>query len=103
MGILGYVERLDEVRAIVTRVMDAVPSGSYLVLWDGTDTGTAVKEGSERLTQTGAIPYYLRNLEQLGQCFDGLEMIEPGLVPITYWRLAESEVSTAQHIDVYGA
>jgi hypothetical protein len=29
-------------RAIVDRVMAAVPSGSYLTLWDGTDTGDAV-------------------------------------------------------------
>jgi S-adenosyl methyltransferase len=38
MGVLGHVASCDDARSIVGRVMDAVPSGSYLVLWDGNDT-----------------------------------------------------------------
>ena len=78
MGVLGYVADLDEVRSIVAGVMNAVPSGSYLVLWDGTDTSKAVVEGAEKLEETGGVPYILRSPEQLGQYFEGLEMVEPG-------------------------
>src|SRR5262249_12125965 len=38
MGVLGHVADYDEAQSIVARVMAAVPPGSYLVLWDGTDT-----------------------------------------------------------------
>jgi hypothetical protein len=77
MGVLGYVKELDEMRSIVMRVLNDVPSGSYLALWDGTDTGEAVREGQAKLTETGAVPYYLRSPEQLNQCFAGLEMVRP--------------------------
>jgi hypothetical protein len=103
MGVLGYAAEFDEVRSIVARVMAAVPSGSYLVLWDGTDTGDAVVEGSEKLVESGAVPYILRSPEQIARCFDGLEMVEPGLVPITQWRPETREIGNAEPLDAHGA
>lgn len=103
MGVLGYVVDLDEMRSIVARVMDAVPSGSYLVLWDGTATGEAIVKGGTTLAESGAIPYNLRSPEQIGQCFEGLEMVDPGLVPITQWRPDTLEVGKVEPIDAYGA
>jgi hypothetical protein len=99
MGVLGYVTDFDEVRAIVARVMDAVPAGSYLALWDGTDTGDAINEGAVKYAESGAVPYHLRSTEQLGRCFHGLEIVDPGLVSITRWRPED----TAEPIDAYGA
>ena len=103
MGVLGYVADFDEVRSIVARVMDAVPSGSYLALWDGANTGEAVIEGGAKLAASGAIPYNLRSPEQISQCFEGLEMVDPGLVPITLWRPDTGEFGKAEPIDAYGA
>jgi S-adenosyl methyltransferase len=103
MGVLGYVADFDEMLSIVARVMDAVPSGSYLVLWDGTDTSEAVRAGSAKLAESGAIPYNLRSLQQLGQCFEGLEIVDPGLVSITQWRPNTFTVGRVEPIDAYGA
>lgn len=103
MGVLGYVVDFDEMRAIVARVMVAVPSGSYLALWDGANTGEAVIEGGAKLAASGAVPYNLRSPEQIGQCFEGLEMVDPGLVPITQWRSDTTEFGKAELIDAYGA
>jgi hypothetical protein len=50
MGVLGHVAKHDHARSIVGRVMGAVPSGSYLVLWDGT-TQTRRMSTSARLTR----------------------------------------------------
>jgi hypothetical protein len=77
-----------------------VPSGSHLVLWDGTNTSPAVVSGAERLAQSGGVPYILRSPEELASCFDGLMMVEPGLVPIPLWR---PEAPDAVGIDAYGA
>ena len=41
MGILGHVTDDDESGSIVKRLLDALASGSYLVLCDGTDTNPA--------------------------------------------------------------
>lgn len=100
MGVMGYEPDLDVVRSIVGRISGATPSGSYLVLWDGTDTSQAVVEGAERLAQSGGVPYILRSPDDLATCFEGLELVEPGLVPIPLWRPDEAD---AVAIDAYGA
>ncbi|MGH8967720.1 MAG: SAM-dependent methyltransferase, partial [Actinomycetes bacterium] len=41
LGMLGYVADFDEARSIVARVLDAVPSGSYLLVRDNTDSTDA--------------------------------------------------------------
>jgi hypothetical protein len=87
----------------VARVMAAVPSGSYLTLWDDTDANDAAREALAKYAETGAVPYLLRSREQIGQCFEGLEMVAPGLVPITQWRPDTLEVGTVKPIDAYGA
>ncbi|HEV8178655.1 MAG TPA: SAM-dependent methyltransferase [Gemmatimonadales bacterium] len=99
MGVLGHVAEFDDVRSIVGRVMDAVPSGSYLVLWDGNDTNQGYLDLCEAYTKTGGVPYIPRSNEQIGQCFKGLEMVEPGLVSITHWRPAATKFSTAKPLD----
>ena len=103
MGVLGYEPELGELLRITGRVMAAVPSGSHLVLWDGTDTGAAVVEGGEKLIEAGGVPYHLRGPDELGRCFEGLELLDPGMVPITQWRPASAKVGAARPIDAYGA
>jgi S-adenosyl methyltransferase len=99
MGVLGYEPDLDVVRSIVGRTMKAAAPGSHLVLWDGTDTSPAVVEGAAKLVESGGVPYILRSPAQLTECFDGLETVEPGLVPITQWRPYFPD----ETIDAYGA
>ena len=103
MGVLGHVAEFDDARSIVGRVMDAVPSGSYLVLWDGNDTDRGYVDLCEAYTKTGGVPYIPRSNEQIGQCFEGLEMVDPGLVPITLWRPDIADVGKVEPIDAYGA
>jgi hypothetical protein len=103
MGILGHVAEFTEVRSIVTRVMAAVPSGSYLALHDGTNTNEAYVAALATYAQTGAVAYNPRSPEQIGQCFDGLEIVPPGLVPITHWRPDTPDVGAVEAIDNYGA
>jgi hypothetical protein len=91
LGILGNVRDTDEARAIVSRLVDAVPPGSYLVINDGTDTNTAGVEGvgvrwrpgrPRRAQARGEAgdPYYLRSPDMIAQFFAGLEVLEPGVV-----------------------
>jgi hypothetical protein len=85
MGVLGFVADYDEMRSIVARVLAAVPSGSYLVLWDGINA-EGLDEAQQAYEDTGAVPYVVRSPDQIGRCFEGLEMVEPGLVSISKWR-----------------
>jgi hypothetical protein len=103
MGILGHIATFDEARSIVARVMAAVPSGSYLAIYDSTNTGEAVRKAQAKYDETGAVRYILRSPEQIRRCFEGLEMVDPGLVSITQWRPDTVEVGTVEPIDAYGA
>lgn len=102
MGVLGHVRQFDEVRSIVDRVMAAVPSGSYLVLWDGTED-KAGDEALEDYEETGAVAYINRTPEQIGSCFEGLELLEPGLVSIPLWRPDPAEIDSVRKVGAYGA
>jgi hypothetical protein len=54
LGVLGHIADDEEARSVVKRLLDGLPSGSYLVLCDGTDTSQA---GSRpRTTTTRAAP-----------------------------------------------
>ncbi|MGH3939987.1 MAG: SAM-dependent methyltransferase [Pseudonocardiaceae bacterium] len=39
----------------------------------------------EGYTESGGVPYIPRSVEQIGRCFEGLEIVDPGLVSITQW------------------
>jgi hypothetical protein len=83
----------------VNRIVAAVPSGSHLVLWDGTNTTPAVVEGAQRLAASGGVPYILRSPAEIGSLFEGLELVEPGLVQLPAWR-PDGE---PEWLDAYGA
>ncbi|MGO4613011.1 SAM-dependent methyltransferase [Nocardia sp. 2YAB30] len=103
MGVLGYAKTYDELLRIVHTVMDAVPAGSYLAMWDGTDDSKAYVTLCENYTHTGATPYFPRPQAQIEAVFDGLELVEPGFVSITRWRSGVTEVGEVREISAYGA
>jgi len=105
MGILGHVANYDEARSIVRRLLDPLPSGSYLALNDGTNViSKAFEQAQEGYNQSGAVPYVLRSPEQLAGFFEGLEMVEPGLVSCPQWRPdpADPGGHPAAEVDAFG-
>jgi S-adenosyl methyltransferase len=86
MGVLGHVTDDHEARSVLDRLLGALPSGSYLALYDGADTDPAVTAAQEGYNRSGAVPYKLRSPTQIAAFFDGLELVEPGVVPCTRWR-----------------
>ncbi|MES4905524.1 MULTISPECIES: SAM-dependent methyltransferase [unclassified Streptomyces] len=101
MGILGHVQDYDEARTIARRLQDALPSGSYFVHYDSTDTDRALKQAQQGYDDTGAVPYVLRSPEQIARFYDGLELIEPGIVSCPLWR-PEPADAPVEKTDVYG-
>ncbi|MGI5239039.1 SAM-dependent methyltransferase [Dactylosporangium sp. CA-139066] len=74
----------------VGRLIDALPPGSYVVMTHGTtdflpkelrEYGEAeVRAGRLKLDAVG------RTRDEIARFFDGLEIVEPGVVPIVEWR-----------------
>jgi len=87
LGILGHVTDGNEARSVVKRLVDALPSGSYLALYDGTSViDMAGSEAQDEYNESGAVPYVLRTPAQITEFFDGLELVEPGVVSLPRWR-----------------
>jgi hypothetical protein len=91
MGVMGHIgnphEDDDRVgRSIVESLKDALPSGGYFVMYEGVDTDPLQAEALKAYNASGAIPYHVREPEQVIRFFDGLELVEPGVVPMHQWR-----------------
>jgi hypothetical protein len=73
--------------SIVRVLRDAVPSGSYLALTHATADGVdpARAEQGEQLYQRASVPLHFRTRDQIAGLFDGLELVEPGVVYVPLW------------------
>ncbi len=103
MEILGHVTSDDEARSIVSRLVAGLPAGSYLVIADGTSSITAEFEQAQQdYDDTGADAYKLRGPAQIARFFDGLEVLEPGIVPCLQWRPEVSALAPPAEVEPLG-
>jgi SAM-dependent methyltransferase len=87
IGVMHHLRDDDDPRRIVATLVDALAPGSYLVLSQTTpdfdpDAMGALAAASEQ----GGIPNVPRSLADTEPFFAGLELVEPGLVPMGDWR-----------------
>jgi len=103
MNILGHVPDLDEAVRIVRQLMGGLPPGSYLVTADGTNVidGPAFEEAIGVWNANAPLSYHLRTPEELSRFLDGLEVVEPGLVPCNRWRPEPGQ--DLREVDEFGA
>jgi hypothetical protein len=80
----------DDPYGIVARLLDAVPSGSYLALThlanDIHPEEMAELERRYREDETIEDTFVMRSHAEVSRFFNGLELVEPGVVPIDDWR-----------------
>ncbi|MFE1251296.1 SAM-dependent methyltransferase [Streptomyces sp. NPDC058735] len=104
LGILNFVLDADKARDIVRRVMAAVPSGSFLVLthptFDDELGGAGQIPAMEFWNENAIPPITARSGADIAGYFEGLEVLEPGLVSCGQWR---AEPGAAVLVPQYGA
>jgi O-methyltransferase involved in polyketide biosynthesis len=88
LGILNFVLDDDEARRIVTELMAAVPSGSYLALTHPTvELGGEMNVPAMEFWNKRAKPRIrTRAGAEVATFFDGLDLVEPGLIAAPRWR-----------------
>ncbi|MEU0630480.1 SAM-dependent methyltransferase [Streptomyces sp. NPDC005989] len=93
--------------ALVERLTERLPAGSCLVL--SQLTGDFDPESVEKRVASyaaGGVTLVPRSHRGVSRFFDGLELVEPGLVPVVDWHpelsLGELPVET-QPVPIYGA
>jgi S-adenosyl methyltransferase len=95
VAVLHFVPDPDAHEAVARYTSIAVP-GSYLVISHGTtdpDPGTA-EAGTEIYART-ANPSTGRSRDDILKFFDGLDPLDPGLVPVQQWRPDEPPAASA--------
>ncbi|MFH9613345.1 SAM-dependent methyltransferase [Streptomyces pratensis] len=86
LGIMGQLPDDEDPWALVGSLIAALPSGSYLALADGTDTSDTLTRAVEEYNRHSASSYHLRSPARISAFFDGLELVEPGVVRTSHWR-----------------
>jgi hypothetical protein len=105
LGVVIFVGDDEESYGIVHRLMGALPAGSHLVLshtitspsMPDVDAAVAFwnENGTPKLTQ--------RTPDQLVRYFDGLELLEPGVVSCSRWRPETADDDLPDEVAMYGA
>jgi len=87
IAVLHFVKDSDDPYRIVTTLMDAVPSGSYLaILHAASDVGSDdMPEAERRYNERASAQFNARSRADVGRFFDGLELTGPGLVNLSRW------------------
>jgi O-methyltransferase involved in polyketide biosynthesis len=88
LGVVEHIPDDDEADSIIKRILAALPSGSHMVFNDATNVinGEAMEAMAEQWNRDGSAPIALRDHEQVGRFFEGLEILEPGIVSCSRWR-----------------
>jgi O-methyltransferase involved in polyketide biosynthesis len=113
LGILGHIADDDRPKDIVARLVNPLPAGSYLVIADGTNVlegqggGDAGDESArarayQHYAEAGGIPYRPRTPEAIADFFEGLELIDPGVVSISRWRPEPTPFGDPAEVDAFG-
>jgi hypothetical protein len=103
MGCLGHIADDDEAQSIVRRLVDGLPSGSYLVITDGLNVvPDDLARAQRNYDEGGSIPYVIRNPDQVSRFFVGVELLEPGLVPTPQWRPEAGPAEPLPEIQPFG-
>jgi trans-aconitate methyltransferase len=87
MAILHCIPDEDDPYQLVQSLLDGVPGGSFLAISHPARKQEAVAGGGEEvLNRSYDQNVTLRSREQVSRFFDGLDLVEPGVVPVTQWR-----------------
>jgi SAM-dependent methyltransferase len=89
MAILLFVTEDEDVKRTVRVLRDALAPGSYLAISHPTDDNLPQEqvEKARNLYAASGNPVNIRSFGQIKSFFDGLELVEPGLVYVSRWRL----------------
>jgi O-methyltransferase involved in polyketide biosynthesis len=88
LGVLNFILDGDEAQAIVNRLLDAVPPGSYLAIAHASnEVNPAEAEAARQFWNENAKPpITFRTAQQITRFFDRTELLDPGVVSCSRWR-----------------
>ena len=97
LAILQFIPERENPYALVSELLATLPSGSYLVVSHPTDDFNPNRHGEsiQRYNERVADQATLRGQDGTRRFFDGLDIIEPGVVGVSQWRPDSDLVAAA--------
>jgi hypothetical protein len=99
MGVLGHVADYDESRSIMNRVMAATwrYGTTSLPRWPWSRPTRATRRPAQWPTT------HARSSSQIAGYFDGMELVDPGVVSVSRWRPNVTEIGKHEPVSGHGA
>ncbi|GAA4221845.1 SAM-dependent methyltransferase [Streptosporangium album] len=92
VAILHFIPDDEQVAGIVASLLRPLAPGSHLVIshiYAGDHDDVTIKRGADVYARTNAGSIAARGPEHLRRYFDGLDLVEPGIVQVQAWRPEE--------------
>ena len=104
VAVLHFLTDEDKPAEVVATLLDALPSGSYIVASHITGEHSAGAASGERTFQQASLNAQWRNSDVFGRlAFGGLDLVPPGVVLTSEWRNDDpGPRPTAADISAYG-
>jgi hypothetical protein len=105
IAILHLIPDEDDPYALVSRLLEALPPGSHLVLSHmakdiNADEMAELARVPRRLKEAVRYEFAMRTRAEVSRFLDGLDLVEPGLVRVDQWR---PEQAAARATAIYAA
>jgi hypothetical protein len=105
LSTLAHVPTMVAAARAVSSLMAAVPSGSYTAIYHlASDLDPAMPSAARQWNKTVPTPITLRSKADVEALVAGLELIPPGVVPVTEWRtdLGPARSGPVQPVPIHG-
>jgi hypothetical protein len=105
VAVLHFIHDDDEAVRIIRRLTEALAPGSYVVFSGSTtDFGDpALGEVYKDMVRAGKIDIWPRSKAEYENLFSGLELLDPGVVPVSEWRPdGETEIPPPGDVQIFG-
>jgi hypothetical protein len=105
IAVLHFLHEEDKPEAVLSTLLDALPSGSYLAATHLTsEHEQAGLSAGQRLYREAGIPMQTRDADEFASlAFSGLELVPPGVVLVSEWRPdSNAPRPSAAEVSCYG-
>lgn len=99
IAVLQFVTQEDDLHRLLDTVMAPMPAGSALAISTVRGDTEESRRGTDEYTARG-VPAKARTIPEVEEMFDGLEIVEPGIVLVNRWR-PDAEAAAVSDDQVY--
>jgi hypothetical protein len=89
----------------IEAIVGALPPGSYLVITPATGDFWPPEQGAaaDATNRAHNVDFRFRDRAEVARFFDGLEIVEPGIVPVAEWRPVGGPTADRRDANIWAA